>query len=67
MKELEKERKKRRDNKKGREREKEDFREQKQEITGHRRVSRQSPWKNGILISILSDTRKNEASVELGW
>lgn len=49
------------------EKEEEIFRKQKQEITGHRRVSSQPPWKNGILISILSDTGKNEAPVELGW
>jgi len=53
--------------KREREREKGFLREQKQEITGHRRVSRQPPWKNGILISIFCDTGKNEASVELGW
>lgn len=65
MGELEKERKKRRNNRKG-EKGRKRFRWQKQEITGHR-ISRQPPWKNGILISILSDTGKNEASVELGW
>lgn len=35
---------------------------QEQEITERRRVSGAPPRKNGIFISILSDTEKNEAS-----
>lgn len=44
---------------------KKEKKDQKQEITG-RRVSGPPPRKNGIFISILSDTAKNEASTKPG-
>lgn len=61
--ETEKERKQGKSNKR---REKKEKRGRKQEITGCRRVSVPPSQKNGIFISILSDTGKNEASTELG-
>lgn len=59
----ERERGGRRNDEEGKKEKEEIFRGRKQGITGHRRISRQPPWKNGILISILCDTGKNEESV----